>query len=181
MPGAGATSHARRIPRGRVADANLDVTLRLLKLTVAAVVLAALALAVPTAASAGNGGVCFDCDKPDKPGPEAEETPTPSPAQYTLRDLRRLARQMGFRKPKVAAAIAMAESSGDPLAVGKNRKPKSKDRGLFQINDRWHPEVSDRCAFDARCNAREAFRISEGGRDWRQWSTWHNGAYKQYL
>jgi hypothetical protein len=157
--------------------------LRLLKLTVAADALALLGLAIPSAASAAHGGVCFECEpeKPDKPGPEAEETPTPTPSQYTRRDLRQLTRELGFRKPKVAAAIAMAESSGDPLARGENRKPRSTDRGLFQINDRWHPEVTDKCAYDARCNAEAAYEISKGGRDWTPWSTWHNGAYEQFL
>ena len=157
--------------------------LRLLKLLLAAFALALFALAIPAAASAAHGGVCFDCDpdKPDKPGPEAEETPTPAPSQYTRRDLRSLARDVGFKDPKMAAAIALAESSGDPLAVGVNKKPRSKDRGLFQINDRWHPEVTDRCAFDPRCNAEAALEISNGGRDWTPWSTWHNGAYKQFL
>jgi hypothetical protein len=157
--------------------------LRFSKLLVAAV-FAVLAFAIPAAsASAAHGGVCFECetDKPDKPGPEAEETPTPAPSQYTRRDLRRLTRELGFRKPRIAAAIALAESSGDPRAVGVNKKPRSRDRGLFQINDRWHPEVSDRCAFDARCNAEAAYEISKGGRDWTPWSTWHNGAYKQFL
>ncbi|HEX6115635.1 MAG TPA: transglycosylase SLT domain-containing protein [Solirubrobacterales bacterium] len=152
--------------------------LRPLKLPVAAIALAVLALAIPASASAADGGVCFDC-KPDEP--EAEQTPTPGDEQLTLRGLRALARDVGFKKPKLAAAIAMAESSGDPLAVGHNRKPRSTDRGLFQINSRWHAEVSDRCAFDARCNAEAALRISDGGRDWRQWSTWHSGAYKAYL
>jgi hypothetical protein len=154
------------------------------KCLVAVLALACLALALPaaSASAAGTGGICADCDEPDEPGrPDAEQTPTPGDDQLSLRQLRRLTRDLGFRKPRVAAAIAMAESSGDPLAVGINRKPRSRDRGLFQINSRWHPEVSDRCAFDVRCNAEEAYRISEGGRDWRPWSTWHNGAYKQYL
>ncbi|MGI8462055.1 MAG: hypothetical protein ACR2OC_10535 [Solirubrobacterales bacterium] len=67
----------------------------------------------------------------------------------------------------------------------RRRRPQQEaalDRsGLFQINLRWHPEVSNRCAFDAGCNAREAFRISDGGRDWRQWSTWHSRAFEAYL
>jgi hypothetical protein len=154
------------------------------KYHVAALALACLVLALPaaSASAAGSGGVCPDCDEPDEPSkPDAEQTPTPGDEQLSLRQLRRLTRGLGFKKPKVAAAIAMAESSGDPLAVGINKRPRSRDRGLFQINSRWHPEVSDRCAFDVRCNAEEAYRISRGGRDWGQWSTWHNGAYKQFI
>ncbi len=130
------------------------------------------AMAVPSAASAGDGGICAGCE-PSGAGDGGEV--------LSLTELRALTRELGFAKPKVAAAIAMAESAGDPSAVGKNRKPRSFDRGLFQINSRWHAEVSDRCAYDAQCNAREALRISDGGRNWRQWSTWHNEAYKAYL
>jgi hypothetical protein len=153
-----------------------------LKTLLAATMLAAFALvAIPAAAASagtgGSGGVCFDCDPPKPPAGE----PEPTDGVLTLRQLRQLTRDVGFAKPRLAAAIAMAESSGDTQAVGHNRKPRSTDRGLFQINSRWHFEVSDRCAFDARCNAEAALRISEGGRDWHQWSTWHNGAYKAYL
>ena len=129
-------------------------------------------------ALAGDGGICFDCEPPKPVEPEV------TAEVLTLRELRALARDVGFHKPKVAAAIAMAESSGVVRAVNKNplRKPDySVDRGLFQINSYWHPEVSRRCAFDARCNAEAAFEISDGGRNWRQWTTWHSGAYKAYL
>lgn len=140
---------------------------------------AALVVALPAApAIAGAGGVCFDCE----PKPPVADTDVPD--VLTLRQLRVLARDVGFHKPKVAAAIAMAESSGVVRATNRNplRKPDySVDRGLFQINSYWHPEVSRRCAFDARCNALAAFEISEGGRNWRQWTTWHSEAYKAYL
>lgn len=37
------------------------------------------------------------------------------------------------------------------------------DRGLLQINRRWHPEVSDECAYDAECAMRwAAKRIANG-------------------
>ncbi|GAB3896785.1 hypothetical protein GCM10029964_078680 [Kibdelosporangium lantanae] len=78
-----------------------------------------------------------------------------------------------------AVAVAMAESRCDPLARGSN--PGSVDRGLWQINDYYHPEVSDACAYDAQCNANAAYRISDGGTDWTQWSTYQSKAYRQFL
>jgi len=35
----------------------------------------------------------------------------------------------------------------------------SRDRGLFQINDYYHPFVSDACAFDYKCNTDYAWRM----------------------
>jgi hypothetical protein len=143
--------------------------------------LGALALAVSASpAFAGDGGVCFECDpKPVEPKPPAGDALFPGD-QLSLPELRKFTRQIGFAKPRLAAAIAMAESAG--YARAKNRNgPGSIDRGLFQINSYWHPEVSKRCAFDPVCNAEEALRISEGGRDWRQWSTWHNQSYQQWM
>ncbi|MEV4313489.1 FG-GAP-like repeat-containing protein [Actinocrispum sp. NPDC049592] len=78
-----------------------------------------------------------------------------------------------------AVAVAMAESRCDPAARGSN--PGSVDRGLWQINDKYHPEVSDACAYNAQCNANAAYRISDRGTDWTQWSTYENETYKQFL
>lgn len=83
---------------------------------------------------------------------------------------------------QVAVAICIAESGGNCNA--KNRagnSPPSEDRGLWQINDYWHKEVSDKCAFDCDCNGKEAHRISSGGADWSQWATYTHGVFKQYL
>jgi len=137
-------------------------------------------IVVPSFALAATGGVCAECD--DGAGGDGEEGAGGANSQLSLAELRGLARRVGFAKPTVAAAIAMAESSGQVRAINRNPKPRrSVDRGLFQINSRWHPEVSRRCAFEARCNARAALRISDGGRDWRQWTTWHSHAYEAYL
>lgn len=76
-----------------------------------------------------------------------------------------------------AIAVALAESGGDPRAVGHNSdRYHSRDRGLWQINDHWHPEVSDAAAFNPASAAAAAFKISSGGTSWRAWSTWNNGA-----
>ncbi|WP_198348118.1 transglycosylase SLT domain-containing protein [Plantactinospora sp. KBS50] len=94
----------------------------------------------------------------------------------------------GFRgNPLVTAvAVAMAESSCNPSAVGSNGPTSgcpygSLDRGLWQINNCYHPTVTDTCAYDAQCNANAAYSISSGGSNWQPWSTYNNGAYASYL
>jgi len=71
--------------------------------------------------------------------------------------------------PDLAVRVAKCENSKlDPKAVNIN-KDGSRDRGLFQINDKWHPEVSDEQAFDPIFSTRffcKAFK--EGHLDW--WS-----------
>src|SRR5688500_12208472 len=69
--------------------------------------------AVP--AFAGDGGVCFDCEP--KPPPADPDPPTVGDPlfpgdQLSLAELRNLADHIGFARPKLAAAIAMAESAG---------------------------------------------------------------------
>lgn len=93
----------------------------------------------------------------------------------------------GFTGPALtmAVAIALAESGGDPGARGLNRNAQgqttSVDRGLWQINSVYHPEVSDTCAYNPACAANSAYTISNRGQNWQPWSTFSNGAYKQYM
>jgi murein DD-endopeptidase MepM/ murein hydrolase activator NlpD len=99
----------------------------------------------------------------------------------SVAELLALAQQAGSGgDPETAAAVAMAESGGRPDAVGVN-DDGSRDRGLWQINDRWHPEASDACAFDAACNAQAAYTISNGWTDFAPWTTYRTGAYRQFL
>ncbi len=48
----------------------------------------------------------------------------------------------------------------------------STDRYLFQFNDCYHPEV--KCS-DAKCDAKNAKRISKNGTDFHEWATTTNG------
>ncbi len=80
----------------------------------------------------------------------------------------------------VAVAIAMAESSCNPSATNTNTDG-SEDRGLWQINNVYHSEVSNACAFQIQCNADAAWNISSHGSDWSPWSTWNNGAWENYI
>jgi hypothetical protein len=57
--------------------------------------------------------------------------------------------------------IAKAESELNPSVIGKIT---SEDRGLFQINSRWHLKDDDVCAFDPYCSSDwTASKIALGG------------------
>lgn len=92
------------------------------------------------------------------------------------------ARAAGFSGDalRIAVAIALAESSLNTSAQHRNTDG-SIDRGLYQINTRWHPEVSDACAYDPVCATQAAYRISGNGTSFTPWSTFTSGAYKQFL
>lgn len=103
---------------------------------------------------------------------------------FTLAQLLWLAAHVagGRGNVDIAAAVASAESSGRPDAFNVNTDAHhSVDRGLWQINDYWHPEVSDDCAYRPLCNARNAYRISNGFTDFTPWSTFNNGAYLNHI
>jgi len=82
--------------------------------------------------------------------------------------------------PVTATAVALAESGGNPAALGQN-PDGSRDRGLWQVNDRAHPDVADACAFDPSCNAQAAYAISGGWQDFTPWTTFQTGAYRAFL
>lgn len=78
-------------------------------------------------------------------------------------------------------AIAMAESGGNPTAQNCNNPGGSCDRGILQINNQFHPEVSDKCAYNPLCAFTAAFSISNGGTDFSPWTTFKSGAYTKFL
>lgn len=107
-----------------------------------------------------------------------------------LNQLMNIAKGAGFtgRAAEIMAAIAMAESGGNPRA--HNRKPPDNSYGLWQINmhGRLGPERQRQFGlrsyndlFDPAINARAAFAISGGGVNFRPWSVYNNGAYKKFL
>jgi phage-related minor tail protein len=76
----------------------------------------------------------------------------------------------------LAASVALAESGGNPSAKNVNSNG-SIDRGLWQINS-IHGGLS---TFDPSANAKAAVKISSGGRNWRPWVAFTNGAYRRFL
>lgn len=80
----------------------------------------------------------------------------------------------------LAVAVARAESAHKPDARLVN-PGNGTDRGLWQINSKYHPNVSDACAYSPSCNARAMARISNGGRKWSPWWSWKNGKHRPFM
>ena len=89
---------------------------------------------------------------------------------------------------RIAAAIAQAESSGNPGA--HNPVPPDDSYGLWQINmlGRLGPArrtqfglQSNNALYDPATNARAMYAISGGCSNWRPWTTFTSGAYQRYL
>lgn len=86
-----------------------------------------------------------------------------------------------FRGAALLTAVEVGLAESSCIASNTNTNPDgSVDRGLWQINNVQHPEVSNACAFDAQCNADNAYRISSGGTNWSQWTTYNSGVYLTY-
>lgn len=97
--------------------------------------------------------------------------------QLTRQAVLAIATRAGFPDPKLASAIAFAESGGVPGAFLRSSREYSV--GLWQINTLVHPySVED--MKDPIKNAAAAYKISKGGTNWRPWSTFTNGKYQQF-
>jgi len=79
-----------------------------------------------------------------------------------------------------AVAIALAESSGNPNAIGDVNLGGSI--GLWQIYLPDHPEYSAPGLFDPQANADAAFAIYQAaGNSFSPWTTFKTGAYTENL
>ena len=109
-----------------------------------------------------------------------------------MADLMHILKQAGFRGRalQTAYAVAMAESGGRAGAFNGNAKTGDKSYGLFQINMlgdmgparlKQYGLSSNDDLLDPLTNAKVAFRMSGGGKNWQPWSTYKSGAYTKYL
>lgn len=100
-----------------------------------------------------------------------------------------LCQHVGFRGKNLTNAVALmtAESGRYTRAwhenlITTNGGPSyvdSVDHGLFQINDKWHPDLEN--ANDPVSNASYAFDMSSGGEHFGAWAAYDSGAYKKYV
>lgn len=82
-----------------------------------------------------------------------------------------VASQENFDNPELLLAIAKAESRFNPNIRGEQ---DSRDRGLYQINSYYNPNVTDECAFDPWCSTEWTISELEAGHAWK----WNASRYK---
>lgn len=106
-------------------------------------------------------------------------------AALTYTAVARLARNAGLsctgERIAIATAVAKAESGFRPQITNTVGNAHGIDRGLWQINSYWHPNVSASCAFSPSCNARAMARISSMGKTWRPWWTFVHGKHLPFM
>ena len=103
--------------------------------------------------------------------------------KLSFSDLSGFASNAGFQGDDVntAAAIALAESSGNPNAVGDLNITPGGSIGLWQINLKAHPEYSANTLKDPQTNANAAYAVYSAAGGFGPWSTFNSGAYQKYL
>ena len=72
-------------------------------------------------------------------------------------------------KSVMAMAIVECESKFNPNALFCGNDNGSCDRGLWQINDYWHPNVSNAEAYNWELATDYAWKISKYGTDFSPW------------
>ncbi len=103
-----------------------------------------------------------------------------------------LARSQGLSddRAKVAAAIGMGESGGNPNAHNTNRATGDNSYGLWQINmlGAMGPErlklfgiTNNDQLFDPATNAKAMAILSKQGADFNPWSVFKNGSYLKFM
>lgn len=114
------------------------------------------------------------------------------PQKLTPTQIYAVARKGGFSKPQavLATAIALAESGGDAHIVNDTPATGDLSYGLWQINmiGRMGPDrlkqfgiPSNEALADPVTNARAAYIVSGGGKNFNPWTTYTSGAYAKNL
>ena len=79
-----------------------------------------------------------------------------------------IAKENGVKNIPYFLALADCESSFIPSnsnSIGNTPK-NSIDRGTWMFNSRWHPDVSNTCAYDLDCSTRMAIKKLKTGTRW---------------
>jgi hypothetical protein len=81
----------------------------------------------------------------------------------------------------IAVAVALGESSGNPVARNQN-PPREDSIGLWQINVLAHPEYSYEFLIDPQNNANAAYNVYlAAGGSFQPWGAFTNNSYAKYL
>ena len=101
---------------------------------------------------------------------------------FSFDDLVAMAVKAGFAgmAANIAAAIALAESSGNPDAIGDLSLGVSV--GLWQINLKAHPNFTRFGLLKPQNNANAAFEVYRDAKNsFSPWSTYNSGAYLKHM
>lgn len=85
----------------------------------------------------------------------------------------------GYSPADTIAAIALAESGGDDQATANTSREYSV--GVYQINLKAHPDISEQDARDLATSSAYVYRLSSGGTNFQPWTMYKNGGYKNHL
>lgn len=100
------------------------------------------------------------------------------------------AKAAGFSGSNLAKAVAIALSESSGNAEAHNAVPPDNSYGLWQINmqgsmgparRKQFGLKSNNDLFDPVTNAKAAYAIAGGGKNFRPWSTYTSGAYLRYM
>ena len=116
----------------------------------------------------------------------------PAPTTLGASQLLQYARQAGFNpeEAKTMAAIALAESGGNPRAYNPNASTGDLSYGLTQINmlggmgparRKQFGLSTNEQLFDPLTNLRAAKKVKEEAGGFSPWSVYKSGAYKSHL
>ena len=102
----------------------------------------------------------------------------------TISDIITVAQNAGFTGEDLvtAVAVAMAESGGNPTALGDIGIGQGSF-GLWQINSKYHPEFGPdfTTLYDPQTNANAAYSIYVAAGGFSPWSTFKSGSYQSFI
>lgn len=102
--------------------------------------------------------------------------------QLTIKEALALCHVVGFRKDNLVLAVAvMSAESGRYTGAWHDNTDGSEDRGLFQLNSKAQPSVSEDDAYDPLKNAEYTFQLSKEGTDWHYWAAFNSGAHEKFI
>lgn len=92
------------------------------------------------------------------------------------------ASQAGFSQNHLVEAIAISLTESGGVANAQHLNTNGTiDYGLWQINSSHTQYNSNQLIFDPVYNAKAAYQLSSGGRNWGPWTTYSSGAYLKFM
>jgi hypothetical protein len=89
---------------------------------------------------------------------DIQPLPTPTPKVWNKKAIEDYIKEKFGKDSERALAIVRCESNFNTNAINLN-SGHSLDRGIWQINHKYQPQVSMSCAFDPKCSTDEAYKI----------------------